>query len=316
MDTLKVAVIGAGHMGALHAGKLAMLANVEVTTVVDIDAARAEAVAARVGARASTKLETAMDSAQAAVIAVPTERHAEIVRECLPRGLHLLVEKPVGRSLDEADEAIRLAASHRRVLQVAHIERFNPSFAAVRSRIGRPLFIDTERLAAFRLRGADVDVVLDLMIHDLDLVLALVADAEVSRVSACGFSVLTGGIDIANAYVEFDNGCVANLSASRVSQAPVRKLRAFQHDLYASADLHAGRVRYVGRGESGVEQSDESYEGSDALLLQDQAFVAAVRGECDVAVSGHDGRRALALALDVGRLVRERLEGIQATTPR
>jgi predicted dehydrogenase len=312
MDTLNVAVIGAGYMGTLHAGKLAAMPRVKVSAVVDVDDARAETLAARVGARACATLAEAIDVADAAVVAVPTESHAAIVRDCLPRGLHLLVEKPVAGSLDEADEAIALAATHDRVLQVAHIERFNPSFAAVRSRIGRPLFIDTERLAAFRLRGADVDVVLDLMIHDLDLVLALVGDAEVSRVSACGFSVLTGGIDIANAYVEFDNGCVANLSASRVSQAPVRKLRAFQHDLYASADLHAGKVRYVGRGASGVEQSEESFDGSDALMAQDLAFVAAVRGERGVAVTGRDGRRALDLALTVGRLVQERLERIAA----
>ena len=312
MDKLRIALVGAGHMGGLHAGKLASMPGVQVAAVVDVDRARAETIAERCGARATTSLADGLEAADAAVVAVPTDAHAPVVSECLGRGLHVLVEKPMMASLDEADDAIELAREQRRVLQVAHIERFNPSFAAIRSRIGRPLFIDTERLAAFRLRGADVDVVLDLMIHDLDLALALVGNANASRVSACGFSVLTSGIDIANAYVEFDNGCVADLSASRVSQAPVRKLRVFQHDLYASADLQAGSVRYVSRGEAGVAQSDEAYEAADALARQDEAFVAAVRGVRDVAVTGADGRRALELALTVGRLVRERLDRIEA----
>lgn len=312
MKALKVVVIGAGHMGTLHAKKLSRLPGVEVVAVADVDHGRAEALATQCGCRAHVDLGAALSGADAAVVAVPTEQHAQVLRACLENGLHALVEKPIATSVDDATALIALAHHQRVVLQVAHVERFNASFHAIASRIDRPLFIDAERLAQFQHRGADVDVVLDLMIHDIDLALALVG-GDVSDVRACGFSVLTPGIDIANVYIEFPSGCVANLSASRVSQTPVRKLRVFQHNLYASADLQAGRLRYVKRAGRAVEQSDESHEGGDPLALQDQAFVAAVRGERPVAVTGEDGRRALEVALTVGRLVRERLHGYEAT---
>jgi len=171
----------------------------------------------------------------------------------------------------------------------------------------RPVFVEAERLAAFKQRGAEVDVVLDLMIHDLDLACAL-AHAEPTNVSACGFRVLTKDIDIANARIEFANGFVANLSASRVSQAAVRKLRVFQQDLYVSADLQTGKLRYVGQRDGAIEVKDETHEGGDALADQAAAFVCAVENHSLVPVDGRQGRRVLDLALTVGRLVRERLE--------
>jgi predicted dehydrogenase len=170
----------------------------------------------------------------------------------------------------------------------------------------RPLFIEAERLAGFKQRGAEVDVVLDLMIHDIDLALTL-SKSEVRDVSACGFRVLTNDIDIANARLEFANGCVANLSASRVSQAPVRKLRVFQTDLYVSADLQGGKLRYVRQSGGTIDESEEAHAGGDALAVQAQAFVAAILHNKPIQVSGESGRRGLQLALEVGRLVRERL---------
>jgi predicted dehydrogenase len=313
MKSLRVAVIGAGHMGSLHAKKLSQLPGIAVAAVADVDRKRAETLAALYGSRAYVDWQPALAGVDAAVVAVPSEKHVEVLRACLESGIHALVEKPMVTNVDDAAALTDLARARSLVLQVAHIERFNAAFRAIASRIDRPLFIDAERLAEFKPRGADVDVVLDLMIHDIDLALAL-AGAEVSDIRACGFSVLTPGIDIANAYIEFRSGCVADLSASRVSQAPVRKLRVFQHNLYASADLQAGRLRYVRRGERAIEQSDESHEGADPLALQDQAFVAAVRGEGPVAVTGDDGRRALEVALTVGRLVRERLDRFEAAT--
>jgi predicted dehydrogenase len=313
MNPLKIVIIGAGHMGTLHAKKLSRLPGVEIVAVADMDRTRAEALAAQVGGRACVDWRQALADADAAVVAVPSEKHFEVLSACLENGLHALVEKPIATSVEDATALIALAQRRQVVLQVAHVERFNAAFHAIASRIDRPLFIDTERLAEFKLRGADVDVVLDLMIHDIDLALSL-AGSEVSEVRACGFSVLTPGIDIANVYIEFTSGCVANLSASRVSQAPVRKLRVFQHNLYASADLQVGRVRYVKRADRAVEQSDEKHEGTDPLAVQDQAFIAAVRGERPVAVTGEEGRRALDIALTVGRLVRERLERFEATT--
>ena len=313
--TLGVAVVGCGHMGALHAAKLAAMPGIDVVGVVDVDPARARALASKIGCEAHADPAALPARAEAAVIAVPTESHADIAQRCLARGMHVLVEKPIASSVDEARALMAIARREDRLLQVAHIERFNAAYRSIASRIDRPMFIDAERLASFKLRGIDVDVVLDLMIHDLDLALALVG-RNVERVSAIGFGVLTDGIDIANAYLEFDNGCIANLSASRVSQQPSRKYRVFQHNVYLSADLQAGRLRGVRQNEGRIDQADESFEACDALALQDEAFVQAVRGERPVAVSGEDGARALALALDVGRLARERIERFDAGDPR
>jgi predicted dehydrogenase len=303
---LNVAIIGAGHMGSLHAAKLAALPDVSVVAVADVDRSRASSLAARIGCESFQRLEDALVRADAAIVAVPPERHANVAAACLERDLHVLVEKPIAGTREAAAEMLALAARHRGILQVAHVERFNPAFRSIAARIDKPMFIDAERLAGFQPRARDVDVVLDLMIHDIDLALSLVP-SELTRISACGFGVLTSGIDIANAYLEFENGCVANLAASRVSQAPVRKYRVFQHNVYLSADLHAGRLRCVRRYGERIEQEDEAFESKDALAQQDEAFVAAARGERAVVVTGEHGRRALDVALTVGRLARERM---------
>jgi predicted dehydrogenase len=312
---VNVAVVGCGHMGSLHAGKLAAMPGVDVAGVVDADAARAASLASKLGCPVFSGVGALPSRIDAAVVAVPTEAHRDVAAACLERGLHVLVEKPIAASVVEADALIALAAREQRRLQVAHIERFNAAYRSIAARIDRPMFIDAERLASFRQRGVDVDVVLDLMIHDIDLALTLVG-RDVESVSAIGFGVLTAGIDIANAYLEFDNGCVANLSASRVSQAPVRKYRVFQHNVYLSADLQAGRMRCVRQVDGRIDQVDESFDAAtDALTLQDEAFVGAVRGERPVAVTGEHGRRALDLALGVGRLARERLQRFHDATP-
>ena len=181
-----------------------------------------------------------------------------------------------------------------------------PAFQALVAQGGRPLFIDIERLAPFKARGTDVDVVLDLMIHDLDLVLAL-AKAPIEQVSASGFRVLTDAIDIANARIEFADGCIASVSASRVSQSPVRKLRVFRHDAYVSADLQEQRLRHVKKGGDGIVESEQAFERADELRAQAEAFLQAVRGGAAPLVTGEQGRQALALALQVGQLVEERL---------
>jgi len=304
---LKLAIIGAGYMGRLHAEKFARLAGVELVGVADADRARAEEVAAKVGCPALPDWRQAMARAQAAVVAVPTERHLEVAGACLDAGLHVLVEKPLAVNLEEADRLLAAGARNGVVLQVGHVERYNAAFGALAARMAKPLYIEAERLSGFKQRGADVDVVLDLMIHDLDLALSLVK-APVSQVSACGFRVLTEEIDIANARIEFADGCVASLSASRVSQAPVRKLRVFQTDVYVSANLQAGKLRYVRQAGGAIEETEEVHAGGDALSAQAAAFVAAVARQKPVEVSGEHGRRALELALEVGRLVRERMQ--------
>ena len=290
-------------MGRYHAQKFAQCEGAELVAVVDADASRASLFPA---CEFFTDYRKILEIADAAVIAVPTDRHHKVAKACLDAGLHLLIEKPIATTVKEADELIALAKKRRVVLQVGHVERFNRGFEALTARLDRPMFIETERLAPFKQRGAEVDVVLDLMIHDLDLVVAL-ARSEVKRVSASGFRVLTRDIDIATALIEFRSGCVANLSASRVSQASVRKLRMFQHGVYVSADLQSGAVRFVTRRGGELRQTDENYAGGDALAEQANNFIAAISRKAPVSVSGEDGRRALKLALDVGRLVRERL---------
>ena len=302
---MKAVVIGAGHMGRYHAEKLAKLKK--LAGVVDADPARARALAEKLGGAAFTDYHEIFGKVDAAVIAVPTDRHHEVARDCLEHGLHLLIEKPIATTRAEADELIALAEKKRLVLQTGHVERYNKAFRALAQRMKRPVFVEAERLAAFKQRGAEVDVVLDLMIHDLDLACAL-AHAEPTDVSACGFRVLTNDIDIANARIEFANGFVANLSASRVSQTAVRKLRVFQQDLYVSADLQTGKLRYVGQTDGTIDVKDETHEGGDALADQAAAFVSAIEKHSAVPVDGRQGRRVLDLALTVGRLVRERLD--------
>jgi predicted dehydrogenase len=309
MKKLRIIVIGAGRMGTLHASKLARLEGVDVACIADTDLERATHLARHHGSRPVADWREGIVGMDAGVVAAPPEQHAAMLHGCLEAGLHVLVEKPVATTVDDARAMVALAERLQRVLQVAHVERFNAAFCAIASRIDRPLFIDAERLAGFQPRGAEVDVVLDLMIHDIDLALAL-ARSPVTEVRACGFSVLTRGIDIANAHLEFESGCVADLSASRVSQAPVRKLRAFQHNLYASADLQVKQLRYVSRGGQAIQQSEETYEGDDPLARQDAAFIAAVRSNAPVIVTGDDGVKSVDVALRVARLVRERLQYI------
>lgn len=306
MKKLRTAVIGVGYMGKFHAEKFAASADAELVAVVDADAARAKEIATALGCAHGADYRTLLSRVDAVCIAVPTEKHHAVVCACLEAGVHVLVEKPLSRTLDEADALLALARAKGLVLQVGHLQRFNPAFQALVAQGGRPLFIDIERLAPFKARGTDVDVVLDLMIHDLDLVLAL-AKAPIEHVSASGFRVLTDAIDIANARIEFADGCIASVSASRVSQVPVRKLRVFRHDAYVSADLQGQRLRHVCKGEDGIVESEQAFERADELRLQAEEFVRAVRERGTPLVSGEQGRQALALALQVGRLVEERL---------
>ncbi len=293
-------------MGRYHAQKLAARSDCKLVAVADVDRARAEALAGAHDCAAFTDYRDVFGLADAAVISVPTERHRAVAGACLEAELHVLVEKPLAVDLKESAELVSLAKRKNRILQVGHVERCNAAFRSLAARMQRPLFIEAERLSGFKVRGADVDVVLDLMIHDLDLALAL-AKGKVIALSACGFRVLTRDIDIANARLEFSDGCVANLSASRASQAPVRKLRVFQQDEYVSADLQAGKLRYVRQSGGVIEAIEETHNG-DALAVQSEAFVEAVLHKKAVPVDGEGGARALELALEVGRLVRERLK--------
>lgn len=302
---LRSAVIGVGYLGRFHAQKWAALADAQLVGVADSDAARAHAVAAEVGSVAYTDYRDLLAQVDLVSVVVPTEHHHRVVRDCLEAGVHVLVEKPITQRVDEADALIELARARGLTLQVGHLERFNPAWLALRPHVTSPLFIEAHRLAPFKPRGTDVSVVLDLMIHDLDLILSVVA-SPIAEVRASGTSVLTDGIDIGNARIEFENGCVANITASRVSVDTLRKMRLFLKDQYLAIDFGERRVSAARRRDDpqqpiALEQVE--VPAGDALMNEIEAFARAVRQGGPAPVSGEDGRRALALALEIGKLM-------------
>jgi predicted dehydrogenase len=317
LKPLRAAVIGAGYLGNFHAQKYAALDGATLEGVVDVDAQRAAAVAHAVGARAFTDYRELLGRIDVASIVVPTELHYEVAKTCLEAGVHILVEKPVTRTVQEAAELVEVAVRRGRVFQVGHLERFNPAILAVRDQITRPLFIESDRLAVFKPRGIDVNVVLDVMIHDIDLILSF-ARSEITAVRASGFPVLTPAVDIANARIEFADGCVADVSASRVSQQSLRKLRIFQPDQYLSIDCENFHVRTVRKEGSGIGpdgmprivSAEQNFEKADPLLAEIRSFLEAVRGGQPPPVSGEDGRRALEVALEVCRQMNVTLSSV------
>jgi predicted dehydrogenase len=310
-EAIGVAVVGAGVFGARHAEKYAAAPDARLLAVVDVDRARAEAVAARFGAAALTDL-AALPAAVAAVsVATPTSTHHAVAGALLGRGVHVLVEKPLADRVDDAEALAALAAARGLVLQVGHIERFSPVFAALRAAVARPLFIESSRIAPFSGRSADVDVVLDLMIHDIDLLLALV-DAPLESVEAVGAPVLTAQEDIANARLRFANGCVANVTASRISQKTERKIRVFQPSSYVAADMAALTVARVARDGAGFRGGEERFERGDALAAEIAAFLRAVRDGTPPPVTGRDGVEAVRAALAIGDSLRAHRARIEA----
>ncbi|MDP1571769.1 MAG: Gfo/Idh/MocA family oxidoreductase [Vicinamibacterales bacterium] len=302
-DRLRIAVIGVGHLGRHHARILASMPEVELIGVVDIDEARASAIAAEHGVPAFTDARAVLDRVQAVSVAVPTEAHLEVALPFLEQGVSALVEKPLARTVAEADRLVEAARARGVVLAAGHTERFNPAVAVARPLIRDPRFIEVHRLGTFPERSLDIDVVFDLMIHDLDLVMSLVGD-EVVSIDAVGVPVLTGRVDIANARLRFKGGAIANLTASRISRDRVRKIRFFQQAAYVSIDYAAQEVEVwrLVRADGGV----PSIEGGklevpreEPLRRELEDFVAAVREGRPPAVPGEDGRAALALAAEI-----------------
>ena len=303
MAALRAAVIGVGYLGKFHAQKYAALPDVELVAVVDENSARAEEVARNLGCRAVTEVQRLLGAVDIASIVVPTEHHYSVARACLEAGVHVLVEKPVTRTLAEAEELIQLAKAKDRIFQVGHVERFNPAVLAAQRVLQKPLFIESYRLSSYKARGTDVDVVLDLMIHDIDIILNLV-QSEIVDVRPIGFPVLTDEVDIGHARLEFASGCVANVTASRVSDKAMRKVRVFQQDAYLSIDLHNPnlvcwrRIRNAD-GSARLASEEQSFPQADLLLEEVRAFVSAVRSGTPPPVSGVDGKRALEVALRI-----------------
>jgi predicted dehydrogenase len=296
---VRLAVAGVGSLGQHHARVCVGLPGAALAGVFDIDRSRAAEVAARHGCRAFAALDDLIAAADAVVVAVPTVDHHRVAMTLLEAGKDVLVEKPICSTLAEAEDLIRAAAERARILQVGHIERFNPATAVLRANAVRPRFIEVHRLGAFSPRSLDVDVVLDLMIHDLDVVLSL-DGSETVQVDAVGVPVLTPRVDIANARLRFASGLIANLTASRVSAERVRKFRVFSPRTYISVDFAAreAQVYRLADGAQGPEIRSERTAAPDEEPLQRQmaSFVAAVRDRSQPEVSGADGLRALSLA--------------------
>ena len=298
-DTLRAAVIGVGHLGRFHAGKYAALDDVALVAVCDLNGSRAREVAAAHGARPVFDHRELPGQVDMVTIAADTSAHFELARFFLEHGVHVLVEKPMTATSAEGRELTRIADRNDLRLQVGHVERFNPALLSARERLSSVQFIECHRLAPFKDRGADVNVVLDLMIHDLDLILSLLGSKPV-RVSAVGISVLTDTADIANARIEFDTGAIANVTASRVSTASQRKFRVFHEGHYLSIDFGEGEIQLVSRTESddGLTLQEErwSLAKGDALLAEVASFCNAIRTHSPCEVSGRDGVLALEVA--------------------
>jgi len=314
VDKIKVGVIGVGYFGQFHAEKYARMEDVELVGVVDIDPSRARAVAKEVRTQPFFHHSEILDRVQAVSIAVPTPLHHGIATDFLLRGIDVLIEKPISKDLAEAEALIDLAESKGLILQVGHLEQFNGPLLALEGIIQNPMFIESNRLGPFLTRGTDIDIVLDLMIHDIEIILSWV-DARVKWFHAVGIPVLTPHIDIANVRIEFENGCTANLTASRVSREKVRKIRLFQPNGYLSIDFLAQKVVFASKKEGpGKEALPEilvqkiPVKKVDPLEIEIQSFLQCVRDRKPPRVSGRDGKRALELALQIIQQIHEVLE--------
>jgi predicted dehydrogenase len=296
---IRVAVIGAGSFGRNHVRVVAESARAELKYVVDADLKRAREHAGPHGALATADYRDIIGNVEAAILAVPTVAHAEIGCALLDAGIDILVEKPIATTLEEADGLIAAADRNARVLQTGHLERFNPAILALEKIATLPLFFEVHRMSVFTLRSLDIDVVLDLMIHDLDIVLAL-ARGELKDIRAAGISILSPKVDIANVRLEFSDGCIANLTASRVSTDRVRKLRLFQPGQYISVDYakQEAAVFTVG-GEEGIAFGKLQVESAEPLKLQFDAFLDSVETRRRPKLDGRTARHTLEIALAI-----------------
>ena len=313
-------VAGVGYFGKFHAAKIAAAPGAELVAVADSDGARAHKVAALHGATGCANARDMAGQIDAVAIAVPTRAHFEVAQAFLEAGVHVLLEKPIADNLDDAGRLIALAAEKELVLQIGHLPRFSGAAEFLRRRLDNPLFIESLRIAPFKPRGTDVSVVLDLMIHDLDFILSLVR-APIASIDAAGAAVFSDSEDIANARVKFENGCIANITASRISLKTERQMRIFQSDAYIAVDFDKRKTRIVGKKSAGpiagladVALEEESYEEVDELEREIEAFIAAVKNGTPPVVSGEDGRRALKAALSVADSLSANWDIVQAAT--
>lgn len=309
MQLTKCAVVGVGYLGRFHAQKYAAIDTADLVAAVDIDRQAAERSAAECSCRALTDYRDIIGEVEAVSIAVPTVRHYDIARDFLDAGIHVLLEKPIASTLEEARALTRLARERGVVFQIGHLERFNAAFLDLGGFELKPLFIESHRVAPFKPRCTDVNVVLDLMIHDIDLILGMVK-SPVRSLAANGTSVLSDELDIVNARLEFENGCVANVTSSRVSVKSERRMRIFQPEAYISIDfqnsglaVHRIGDREMFPGVPEILREESSFEENDALKREIESFVSAVREGTPVVVTGEDGLRALETAMRISAMV-------------
>ncbi len=299
-ERIPVAVVGVGYAGRFHAEKYAASNRARLVGVADIDQTRASEIGKKLGVSSFTDYRDLFDRVRCVSVAVPTRMHYKVAADFILAGIDVLVEKPIAATLEEGRELVSLARENGRVLQVGHLERFNPAIRRLESVIQEPKFVECHRLAPFVERGTDVDVVLDLMIHDIDVIASIVRSA-VKRVEAVGVAVITGKPDIANARITFSNGCIANVTSSRVSMKRERKIRIFQPDAYISIDYDQRRAQIYRRPEKGAKWQDIRAElieirDGDALADEIESFIESVRTRGSPLVSGEDGLRALEVA--------------------
>ena len=305
MNKIRVGVIGVGYLGKFHAEKYSGMENVQLIGVVDIDRVLAQEVAARFDTRAFADYRDLFGRVDAVSIVVPTEDHFSVAAQCLNHDLDLLIEKPMTATLEQADELIKIAGSRKRVMQIGHLERFNPAVIALKDIVHNPMFIEAHRLSIFTDRSTDVSVVLDLMIHDIDIIMNMVK-SEIKSIHAAGAPVICEHADIANVRLEFESGCVANVTASRISTKNQRKIRLFQKDAYVSVDFTSREITIIRRDESitgdlipGMDIRQLSFSETDALEDELASYIQSVSTRQTPVVSGIVGRKALEVALSI-----------------
>ncbi|MEO5753694.1 MAG: Gfo/Idh/MocA family oxidoreductase [Chthoniobacterales bacterium] len=302
MKNLRVGVVGVGHIGKNHARLYAETDAAEFTAIYDTDAANAAQIAQQYNVRATDSLEEFAGLVDAASVATPTASHFAVAQPLLEQGKHLLIEKPIAEDTAQASQLAELAAARKLVLQVGHVERFNPVLSALEAHLTHPRFIEAHRLSPFPNRSTDIGVVLDLMIHDLEIILHLVR-SPVQTIDAVGVPVLSRREDIANARIRFENGCVANITSSRISPERMRKIRVFQGDAYLSLDYQAQSGEIFRKTGGGIERSEVEIEKEEPLKRQLFSFIECARGGLQPKVSGFEATAALELAVEITKRI-------------
>ena len=308
MNKIKVAVVGIGYLGEFHAEKYKNNKNADLIALVDTDRQRREEVSAKLGIKSYGNIKDVVDKVDAVSIVVPTDMHYEVADYFIKNNKHILIEKPFASNVAEAEKLEEKARDKDIILQIGHLERFNKAFSKLKDKVNNPLFIECNRISPFKIRGTEVNVVMDLMIHDLDIVMSL-NKSNIKSIKASGASVLTDTTDIANARVEFENGCVCNLSASRISDKVERKMRVFQKNSYFSLDYQACKLdsykKIVVEENKKIEKTTDAFSENDPLNEEIKSFIKCIKENKKPLVGAIDGIKALKYAITISNLIKK-----------